>query len=261
MLIDDDGNARLAIAIPDTPTIAMSDESNIATLLRSRPTPPADIKDFPYGVPEIKSMESDVYGMAIVIYELLTGIVPYWDGSHRAFPVVPARPPGVFDDTFWGLLAKCWRRRPQERPPIGEVYRKLKSRPKLIRTLPRLFAAGESAKKYEWHVHGIKFPNDQPPSQEFHVKLRYKFKDYMTAPTDFQNDWGEYTWNSPQTWVLETDKGYLDFAGVQISLEVVIRSGSRRSEKPITSPNEHITVPFLDGARVAAKVLILVMAT
>ncbi|KAF9785448.1 kinase-like domain-containing protein [Thelephora terrestris] len=169
ILIDDDGNAQLTIAIPDTPTIAISDKSTIAALL-SRHTRLAGTSDFPYGVPEIKSMESDVYEMAIVIYEVLTGIATYWSGRNydRAFPVMPAQPPGAFDDLFWGLLAKCWRRSTQEHPPIDEVY------------------------------HG------QPPSQEYYVRFKCRNAEYTTSPINLRNDWGKYTWKSPQNWVTET---------------------------------------------------------
>ncbi|KAF9785469.1 kinase-like domain-containing protein [Thelephora terrestris] len=195
ILIDDDGNARLAFPIPDTPNTTAS-QSSLFSDFRSE-SPVTVLEDFPCGVPETKSMKSDVYELAIVIYEVLTGIFTYWEryDYEREVPLMPARPPGAFDDLFWGLLAKCWRRRPRERPPIDEVYRMVKSRPKVNRASLEPLAARELQTKYELHVHGIKFPNDRPPSQEFYVKFKYGDKDYTTPLTNLQDDRGEYIWH------------------------------------------------------------------
>ncbi|KAF9777372.1 kinase-like domain-containing protein [Thelephora terrestris] len=116
ILIDNGGDARLAIAILDT---QISQRSYCSQFPVTGP------EDFPYGEPETKSMECDVFELAIVIYEVLTGILTHREGCDydQAFLVVPMRPPGVFDDLFWELLEKCWSRRPQKRPPIDEVYR------------------------------------------------------------------------------------------------------------------------------------------
>ncbi|KAF9785451.1 kinase-like domain-containing protein [Thelephora terrestris] len=265
ILIDDNGNARLEIAIPDMPNVAISPRS--LDLASRSQYPVLGLEDFPYGVPETKSMNGDVYELAIVIYEVLTGIHTYWEGGDhdQEFPVMPVRPPGAFDDLFWGLLAKCWRRRPMERPHMYEVYGTVKSRPKVKRAPWGRFEGPESRNEYELHIHGIKFRNGRPPSQEFYVKFKYGEKGYTTSLTIFQNDWGEYTWDSPQNLVIKhTGRSAVL---VEVSLVMVVRSGLRKSEKVyaigISSflPNQHIIVYLTDERMVLAKVLILVTAT
>lgn len=101
---------------------------------------------------------------------------------------------GVIDDLVWGLLEKCWRITPQERPPVVEVYRTLQSRPRAVHTPQRRSAIGELPETLKLHVHGIKFSEDWSSRQQFYVKFKYGNTDYTTSLTDLTNDWGEYTW-------------------------------------------------------------------
>ena len=72
--------------------------------------------------------ESDCYALGMVIYEVLSGQVPFY--QHNGLNVIlkvlggehPERPQGMqgawFTDELWGLLERCWKRQPHDRPSI-----------------------------------------------------------------------------------------------------------------------------------------------
>ena len=79
--------------------------------------------------------ESDSYALGMVIYEVLSGQVPFAllmdfvvmrkivDGEH------PARPEGTkrawFTDDLWGTMELCWATQPENRPNITVVLERL----------------------------------------------------------------------------------------------------------------------------------------
>ena len=84
---------------------------------------------------------SDCYALGMVIYEVLSGRSPF-DGCRTGTVVLkvldgerPARPHGVegamFTDILWGLLERCWKPHPHDRPSVGDVLAHLEgvSRP------------------------------------------------------------------------------------------------------------------------------------
>jgi serine/threonine protein kinase len=80
------------------------------------------------GNPRTKS--SDCYAFGMVIYEVLSGHVPFHQYENLAVPVKvcggerPTRPEGsegVWLMGVWALLERCWTPRPNERPAIKDL--------------------------------------------------------------------------------------------------------------------------------------------
>ena len=76
---------------------------------------------------------SDCYALGMVIYEVLSGEVPFSTCSHHLVVVKvlagerPARPQGTggawFMDGVWEILERCWVPQPENRPNIEDVLR------------------------------------------------------------------------------------------------------------------------------------------
>ncbi|CUA78327.1 Tip elongation aberrant protein 1 [Rhizoctonia solani] len=84
---------------------------------------------------EAKSKASDVYALGTVIYEIISGALPYAEVNDTEVVLkvmkgeVPSRPEsqlpsGVeYFDNFWAILTKCWAYDPAERPTAFDVER------------------------------------------------------------------------------------------------------------------------------------------
>ena len=82
------------------------------------------------------TQESDCYALGMVVYQIFTGSKPFGEGERRAiFRRVldnerPERPRGesggLFTDDIWGVLQRCWRTYPKERPSARDILRCLK---------------------------------------------------------------------------------------------------------------------------------------
>lgn len=74
---------------------------------------------------------SDCYAFGMVIYEVLSGRVPFYQLTHAAAILAalqgnrPERPEGVegvwFTDDIWRVLQSCWASQPSNRPSIEDA--------------------------------------------------------------------------------------------------------------------------------------------
>ena len=81
------------------------------------------------------TMESDCYALGMVIYEVLSGQVPFSTyHSFTAFRKIldgerPGRPQGevgkLFTDGIWDLVERCWKTAPTSRPGATEILQVL----------------------------------------------------------------------------------------------------------------------------------------
>jgi len=107
---------------------------------RNRPCPPCrlwltqDELFYPedFGLEDSRpTKRSDCYALGMLIYEVLSGQVPFFQHDGRTIVVRvfkgerPGRPQGAggtwFTDEVWGILERCWKPLPGDRPRIKDV--------------------------------------------------------------------------------------------------------------------------------------------
>ncbi|KIY94782.1 Stress-activated protein kinase alpha [Monoraphidium neglectum] len=88
------------------------------------------------------SEKSDVYSLAVIMWEMLTGMRPWAEYSHQMaiiYQVVQCdrRPPWPkycpAPEAVRKLVTACWRRNPRERPSAADVLKRLEA---MLRQLP-----------------------------------------------------------------------------------------------------------------------------
>ncbi|KAF9648576.1 kinase-like protein [Thelephora ganbajun] len=233
ILIDDNGAARLVpsgcssiAAVPGT----LDMPTNTRTYDHRYSAPellwPKDL-----GMDKIlTTKESDVYGMGMVAYEVLTGSVPYSECNDAALEFkltvgeAPRRPSSGITDPIWEFLKKCWSRNPTKRPPIIEVHDAFslfrnprRARVPLRKKLTKVVLPG----KLKLQVHSVKISLNNPKQQQFSVKFKYGKKDFTTSLARPMSGLDEHTWNDPEGWFIETDKTVYQQL---VLLEVLLRT-------------------------------------
>ena len=125
ILIDNDGHARLAdfnllrmISEEQTASTTAAKSGN-ARWMSPEVLLPADLKE---GRP---TPASDCYSLGMVIYEILSGRIPFDEESNYAVvlnilhgerPTRPEEPEGGrFTDGIWEILELCWKHQPADR--------------------------------------------------------------------------------------------------------------------------------------------------
>ena len=93
-----------------------------------------------------QTKQSDCYALGMVIYEVLSGKVPFAQNHGYAIiggiikggrPRRPQKEEGMwFTDGIWGILERCWKASPGNRPSIKDVLRCLEEVSKSWTPLP-----------------------------------------------------------------------------------------------------------------------------
>ena len=130
ILIDNDGNARLgdfrlSTIIPDsTHATTTTAPGGLGTL---RWMSPELIHSARFGVNNGRpTKESDCYALGMVVFEVLTGKIPFQGRNNLVVMSMvangkrPDRPKGFTDD-LWGTLEWCWMYQAKLRPAVESV--------------------------------------------------------------------------------------------------------------------------------------------
>jgi serine/threonine protein kinase len=94
--------------------------------------------------------QSDCYALGMVIYEVLSGKVPFVLNASLVSKILrgehPERPQGeegaLFTDEIWEVLEQCWEKQPADRISAEGVFIRLRGRwiDVMVRSVKRLFA-------------------------------------------------------------------------------------------------------------------------
>src|ERR1700722_6491308 len=90
----------------------------------------------PYVAPEILQRQkytkaSDIYGLGMIMWELMTGRKPFWDKIHDTDLIIEIcdglRPPIVTNapEGYIDLMQECWHSDPNKRPTASELKGKI----------------------------------------------------------------------------------------------------------------------------------------
>ena len=147
ILVDSNGSARLAgfafvTTISDQPTST----STFLTSGVTRWMSPEILNPKKFGLRDsCPTKESDCYALGMVIYEILSGKVPFAQYSQPTIMTKimegerPERPQGkqreLFTDEIWGTVELCWKNHPRDRLSASAVLPRLEGHPPPLRSL------------------------------------------------------------------------------------------------------------------------------
>jgi len=163
VLVDTSGRARLAdfgllTILPDSTTSSSCGQGGTVRWMSPELLDPEmfGLKD------SHRTKSSDCYALGMVVYEVLSGHVPFFRYRDYA-PVArilrgerPERPQGAeagwFTDDVWGILGRCWVPEPGNRPSIGVVLQCLEEASGFWTPLPPLVVGSQAASSPTWSL-------------------------------------------------------------------------------------------------------------
>ena len=147
IMVDETGRAvladfSLASLIPDQSTFPSTDVGSVpvqwmSITMRIRGGPvrwmsPELLEPRRYGLQKAQpTRESDCYALGMVVYEILSGCLPY--GNDSSYVILlkvldgerPEKPEGeagrLFTDNIWEVMELCWKSKPSERAKARDV--------------------------------------------------------------------------------------------------------------------------------------------
>ncbi|KAF8059593.1 hypothetical protein FPV67DRAFT_362861 [Lyophyllum atratum] len=140
ILVDDTGRARLAdfgmSSVSDSQILAWTSQSSVASQGGTARWQAPELFDVENDEAVKNTVESDIYALSCVFYEVFTGEVPFADALRDSTVILRvmsgARPLRPLDSTsawqewglttnIWSLMENCWGLDPARRPSIEQV--------------------------------------------------------------------------------------------------------------------------------------------
>ncbi|KAG6839578.1 hypothetical protein C0991_001359, partial [Blastosporella zonata] len=181
ILINEDGIARLAdfgiSSVSDPEIVSWTSQSSGSSTGGSSRWQAPELFDVENDESVKNSVESDVYALACVYYEIFTGNIPFYHVTREvAVPLQvksgnrPIRPLASspswnawgLSEPLWGLMEDCWRAEPSERPSLEKVIGLL---------APELAAHDDRTNNSTTLVSPLKFRSRVKPSPDNIIKL------------------------------------------------------------------------------------------